>query len=66
MLTVSTMAFPPEPLADPDFSDVDLVDEDPSLPADMAKRIHVPSLEEMGVVEDVPGQKEGYVWEGGR
>ena len=66
MLTVSTMDYPPAPEKAPDFNGVDLVGEDPLLPPDMADRNHVPTLEEMGVDEDVPGQREAYVWEGGR
>ena len=65
VLTVSTMEDPPKPFEDPDFFSVNLVDDDTILPVEMASRNHIPTLEEMGVEEDVAGQKESYIWQGG-
>ncbi len=59
------MEDPPQPAEDPDFSAVDLVNDDTILPDDLASRNHIPTLEEMGVEEDVTGQKESYIWTGG-
>jgi len=65
MLTSSVLGDPPPPREDPDFTLVTLPDKDPRLPEEMIKRNHVPTLEEMGVDEDIPGQKVTYIWQGG-
>ena len=65
MLTSSTLGDPPPPKDDPDWTQVTTPNEDALLPEDMIERNHVPTLEEMGIEEDIPGQKGRYVWQGG-
>jgi len=65
MLTSSVLGPPALPEGDPDFSDTTVPSESANLPPDMATRNHVPTLKEMNVEEDIPGQSERYVWQGG-